>query len=382
MITVAHIDHTVEHGGAELALARLLENEPGWLPQIFVPPEIDAGKGAFAGMPAGLVTQVGVWQPAGAIESGILGQFSLFARALYQAGALRANRRFRDAHVVHANTSRAALIGWIACVGSSRRLVVHLRDAVDPDAIGSRNAKLLTFIVGQATGVIANSEYTLRTASPHMRPGTLVRAIPSPIGLAEQRASSPLREQVRVIGMLARITEWKGQELLVRAFADAFRDSSIILELAGSPAFGQDSYLKYLQGLVADLGIGGQVRFLGHVGDIWPLLDSWDICVHASLHSEPLGQNVLQYLAAARPTIAANSGGPTEWIEHGRTGLLFEPGSQEALASALERLVQDNELRRNLSATLAHERPVPTDQCVRRMYREFFESVWAARGSS
>ncbi|TPG34259.1 glycosyltransferase [Mycobacterium hodleri] len=379
MITVAHLDHTVEPGGAELALARLIEDYPGWVPRVFIPPAVSSGKGAFAGTHAEIVLQVGVRQPAGAVESGLLGQFVLLARACHQAIAVRANRTFRSSQVVHANTSRAAIIGWLACVGSQRRLVVHLRDAIDVSALGRRNAKLLTLIVARADGIIANSEYTLQTAVPHMRTGTPTSVIPSPIGLANQRPIKPLEKEVRVIGMLARITEWKGQELLIRAFADAFCDSPIVLELAGSPAFGQNKHFVYLQGLVRELGIDDQVRFLGQVSDIWPLLDSWDICVHASLHSEPLGQNVLQYLAACRPTVAANAGGPTEWIKHNSTGLLFEPRSQEALRLALSRLVRDGELRLNLSAALARERPVPTDMNVRRMHKDLFESVGARR---
>ncbi|GAY16505.1 glycosyl transferase [Mycobacterium sp. shizuoka-1] len=374
MITVAHVDHTAEAGGAELALARLVEKDPGWMPLLMIPPT-SSESDTFAVVPQKYVSRLGVWQPAGAIGGGLTGQLALFARAFYQALVIRLNRSFRRAEVVHANTSRAAIIGWLATVGSRRRLVVHLRDAVDVEALGSRNTKLLSLILGRAAGVIANSNYTLRSAQPHLRPGTPAMVIPSPVGLSDERPVGGVRDDVRVVGMLARITEWKGQELLIGAFADAFAGSTVTLELAGSPAFGQDAYLEHLRTVVRDLGIEQQVRFLGHVSDIWPLLDSWDICVHASLHSEPLGQNVLQYLAACRPVIAANAGGPTEWVKQGHTGLLFETGSRAALGSALETLRDDAELRRALSANLARERPVPTDEAVREIYREFFESV-------
>ncbi|MGV0871972.1 glycosyltransferase [Mycolicibacterium sp. XJ879] len=233
----------------------------------------------------------------------------------------------------------------------------------------------MSFIVSQAAGVIANSEYTLQTAAPHIRPGVPAQVIASPIGLAHHRPTRQIDERVKVIGMLARIQEWKGQELLMRAFADTFRGSSISLELAGSPAFGQENYLAYLRKLGYELGVGSQIKFLGHISEIWPLLDSWDICVHASLHTEPLGQNVLQYLAACRPTVAANAGGPAEWIEHGKTGLLYEPADQAALSATLSRLVKDNALRNRLSAELMRRRPVPSDSEVRRIYWNFFSSL-------
>lgn len=378
MITVAHLNHTVESGGAELALARLIEDEPGWTPRVFIPPTAGSGAGAFARLPNGMVFEVGVKQPPGALSSGLRNQIALFGRVLIQAAALRMNGAFLESELVHANSSRAATIGWLACIGSNRRLIVHLRDAIDVAVLG-RNTRLLTSVVSRAAGVVANSEYTLKTALPHIKSGTVACVIPSPTGLTHQRRAKPVNEQVRVIGMLARITEWKGQELLIRAFSDAFRNSPITLELAGSPAFGQHQYLQYLRSLVRELGVESQVRFLGHVSDIWPLLDSWDICVHASLHSEPLGQNVLQYLAACRPTVAANAGGPVEWIKHEGTGVLFESGSQEGLSSALSQLVNDTEMRSNLAAALASERPIPTDADVRQMHARFFETVRAAR---
>ncbi|WP_448456700.1 glycosyltransferase [Mycolicibacterium elephantis] len=336
--------------------------------------------GAFVDTSAKLIVEVGVRQPPGARSSGIMEQLAQLTRALLQAVALRCHKSFRSSHIVHANSTRAAIIGWFACIGSRRRLVVHLRDAMDADSLGSRkNLKLMSFIVSRAAGVIANSKYTLETAAPYIKPGVPTRIILSPIGIASHNAVRPFTEKVRVIGMLARIQEWKGQELLIRAFADVFRESSIKLEIAGSPAFGQESYLSYLRALASNLGIHGQVRFLGHVDDIWPLLDTWDVCVHASLLSEPLGQNVLQYLAACRPTVAADAGGPREWIKHGETGLLFEPGNLEALSSTLRVMVDDSELRSRISRTLADERPVPTDVDVRRMHKDFFECLY--RGS-
>ena len=375
MTTVAHIDHTSESGGAELALARLIHGRPRWVPHIFIPPREDSQPSAFAGIPHEFISTVGVSQPAGAIGSSLAGQLSLLTRSVYQGIALRFDRNYRDSEIAHANTSRAALIGWVSCVGSRRPLVVHLRDAIDADAIGPRNARLLKFIIGRANGVIANSKYTLATAAPYISSDALAQVIPSSIGLTTRRYPVKTRTTVRTIGMLSRITEWKGQELLIRAFAHHFKGLSIELQLAGAPAFGQQSHLLHLEKLSQELGVGAQVRFLGHIDDIWPLLDSWDVCVHASLHSEPLGQNVLQYLAACRPTIAANSGGPTEWVDHESTGLLFEPGSKFELGNALRRLVEDKELRGRFSSALAAAQPVPTDSAIMRMYENFFESL-------
>lgn len=380
MLNIAHLDHTQERGGAELALARLIECDPGWIPRLFLPPSC-SDDDAFSRVSPELISRVGVSQPPGAIGGRPLSQINLLLRVVLQALAIRWRQDFRDTQIVHANTSRAALIGWLTTVLSSRSLVIHLRDAVEIDALGKANSRILKFLLKRADGVIANSEYTLRTASQSVKPGTPTRVIPSPVGLAANIAPGVPQGGVKIIGMLARIAEWKGHELLIRAFADAFRGGPVKLELAGAPAFGENAFLESLTELVKELGVKDQVQFLGHVTDIWTLIQSWDICVHTSLHSEPLGQNVLQYLAACRPTVAAASGGPSEWIEHGRTGLLFEMGNQEALVEALRSLVASDSLRLEMSHNLALDRPVPTDTAVRHMCRDFFETL-SGRGAA
>jgi glycosyltransferase involved in cell wall biosynthesis len=372
MLKIAHLDHTQERGGAELALARLIQCDPGWIPQLFLPPS-PSSENAFSDVPPQFVTRVGVPQPPGAIGGRGLSQINLLLRVIVQALTVRRRRDFRDTQIVHANTSRSALIGWLATTGSSRSLVIHLRDAVEAEAIGRINARALQTVLRNADGVIANSTYTLGTASKFLKPGALARVIPSPVGLETDIVDQKSESGVKIIGMLARIAKWKGHELLIRAFAEACRGRPIKLQLAGAPAFGAEAFLNSLVELVDELQIQGQVEFIGHITDIWPTLRSWDVCVHASLQSEPLGQNVLQYLAACRPTIAVNSGGPAEWIEHGHTGLLFEMGNQKELTEALRLLMENDRLRLELSENLASERPVPTDSAVRNMCREFFE---------
>ena len=93
-------------------------------------------------------------------------------------------------------------------------------------------------------------------------------------------------------------------------------------------------------------------------------IDSLDVCVQCSLRPEPLGQNVLQYLAAGKPTIVSGEGGPSEWVRDGENGLVFEPRDVEALASAIRALVDDLPLRRRLAAAAAATPALLSDQQV------------------
>ncbi|MCD1269698.1 glycosyltransferase [Microbacterium sp. MEC084] len=375
---MAHVDHTVEPGGAEIALRRLLEGKPAWNATVFLPPTA-GGRGAYMSLPDTMIEIVGVPQQAGAISGSLAAKIGMLAGVVRQGFALRRSKCFREQQVVHANTSRAALIATLATAFSRRRLVVHLRDAVEPEAIGGVAVRAMSLALKQAHGVIANSDYTLQTAARWIRDDAVTAVIPSSVGHRGDRPIAPLREAVSTVGMLARLAPWKGQAEVLQAFAAAFADSDVRLQFAGSAAFGEEVFARELQELAKTLGIDDRVDFLGHVGDVWPLLEQWDICVHASTRPEPMGQNLLQYLAAARPTIAAAAGGPLEWVRHGETGVLTKPGDVSSLAQAMRRVADEPDLRARLHANLRAEQPVPRDSEISERYADFFARVASTR---
>ena len=349
---VLHLDHTTGRGGAELALARTLASAGDlWEATLLVPLGTPAGAFRELGrLPNFAVIRLGPEHPAGAASSKKLGRsFRAFATVLQAAAAIRRSEAFHRADIVHANTSRSALYGALACAGTSKRFVVHLRDMVSAESLGRLGCSLFTrMALPRANGVVANSRATAATASGFLSKGVPIEVIPSASGLRRERPPVTVARQVRTVGMLARIDQWKGHELLLQAFADVFRGTTVRLKVAGAPEFGKESYLAELVRIAEALGIGTQVDFLGHVTDVDGFVDELDVCVQASIRPEPLGQNVLQYLAASKPAIATRAGGPTEWITDGVNGILFTMGDRTSLADAL-RSVQSQEMRRSLA---------------------------------
>ncbi len=63
------------------------------------------------------------------------------------------------------------------------------------------------------------------------------------------------------------------------------------------------------------------------------------ICVVPSLWHEPFGLVAVEAMAAGRPVCASDSGGLRDIVVHEETGFLFPPGDADALAGALERLL-------------------------------------------
>ncbi len=388
LLRVLHLDHTTVSGGAEFALLRMLQAEPDWSPYVLLAPTGGDGVGVYEALPSRVPRQVaGVHQPSGASAGGIGAAVGVGARVLAQAVITRYLRVFSSADLVDANTARAAAYGAIAARASRKPLVVHLRDLVDPEALGRTGHALMTRVVlPRADGVIANSRATLESARPYLRAGALAEVIPSAAGLRvagfEARRASPGAPQparpaapVRTVGMLARIDPWKGQHLLLDAFARVYHGREVRLQFAGDAPFGHEGHVAELRNTAEWLGIAEQVEFLGHVDDVDALLQGWDVAVQASTRAEPLGQNVLQYLAAGRPVVAADEGGPTEWITDGVNGLLVPPRDVDALAVALNRLDTDATLRARLAAAASATPGLLDDAAVARAHAAFYEAV-------
>ncbi|CAN5621187.1 hypothetical protein BH18ACT1_BH18ACT1_02380 [soil metagenome] len=79
------------------------------------------------------------------------------------------------------------------------------------------------------------------------------------------------------------------------------------------------------------------------------VLRALDVLVNAS-RAEPFGRSVLEAQASGVPVVATDAGGIPEFVSDGVTGLLVPPGDEPALAAAIDRLLEDEELRARLAA--------------------------------
>jgi glycosyltransferase involved in cell wall biosynthesis len=194
--------------------------------------------------------------------------------------------------------------------------------------------------------VVTDTRQVLSTL--HLRPGR-GHVIPSPI--PAHTAVRPARPEGSFrVAMIGRLAPWKGQEVFVKAFVEAFPGGDETAVLIGSAMFGEEPYEAHLRQLIDRLGASGRVELLGFRRDIDDELTRSDALVHASLLPEPFGQVVLEGMAAGVPVVASAAGGPAEVIADGRDGLLTPPGDVHALAVALRALRSDAGLRQRLTS--------------------------------
>ena len=145
------------------------------------------------------------------------------------------------------------------------------------------------------------------------------------------------------IGAVGRLSEEKAYDLLIRAVDRLIGDGYDVALLI----VGEGNQRAKLEALLAELGRGDRIRLLGFQGDVIPLFEAMDLFVLSSL-SEGLPNVVLEAMALEVPLVATRIAGIPRLIEDGRNGLLVEPGSIDALATAIARTIDDLTLRHQL----------------------------------
>jgi glycosyltransferase involved in cell wall biosynthesis len=194
---------------------------------------------------------------------------------------------------------------------------------------------------------------------------------------SEKMPASPgPAHDVPLVGLVGRLQSWKGQDRLLRAQALLReRGYPVHTMIVGGDAYGlSPEYAQSLPSLVRRLGLIDAVTMTGQVPDAGPYIDEMDILVNAS-DPEPFGIVLLEGMARGVAVVAVDSGGPAEFIEHGRSGQLARSGEPAALADALQPLLEAPDLRRTL-AHAGHELFL-REFTETALHRRFFEQLEA-----
>jgi glycosyltransferase involved in cell wall biosynthesis len=351
---VAFLDHCALESGAELALLRLLPALVDIDPVVIVGedgPLVDALRRHDIPVRIVPMTETTRALARGAVVPGLgaaRGALSSLAYAYRLARLLRA----LEVDLVATNSLKASLYGGIAGRLARRPVVWHVRDRIADDYLP---ASAVTLIRAAArvlpSAVIANSRATLETLRLPSAVGRRLRAraIGDPCP-PDEFAGAPRPDHAGItVGIVGRISPWKGQDVFLRAFAASGLGGEDRARVIGGVLFGEEAYADTLPPLAAELGIADRVEFTGHVTDVAAQLGSLDIAVHASTIPEPFGQVVVEAMAAGVPIVAADAGGPSEIVTDQVDGLLYPRGDVAALAGCLTRLAHDASLRARLA---------------------------------
>lgn len=149
-----------------------------------------------------------------------------------------------------------------------------------------------------------------------------------------------------IVGSLGNIRSAKGYGVLLHAAAIVKNKSlSIRFVIAGQGGNGLHEDLLKLKN---ELGLDDTVHFIGFNDDPAEFLSNLDIFLLSSL-SEGFSISTIQAMASSLPVIVTKSGGPEEIVTQELNGLLVECNDPQAIATALEELINNKVLSEKIS---------------------------------
>lgn len=337
MTRICFLTHSAAPAGAELSLLFELISRPsdGGIEIVVVFAQDGEMPDRF--VRAGIPTQVVAMNPRFARSHGSSSHHKSPAGSIVGLldVALRLRRRLRHEQfdVIVGRSLKAVLYGRLSTLGLRTRFVWCLHDRVTSQYLG-RTAPLWSWVMPRfVNGIVVNSKSTLSTVRTGRKPVLILPPVVAPSLETLRRPTGGLR-----LLSLSRLAPWKGQDLLIRAFAAVYKGRDASLTIAGAALFGEDAYAKSLLELSDRLGLGAQIEFVGHVHDPRTLLATHDVLVSASSIPEPFGMVVLEGMSAGCVVVATRPGGPCELIADGDTGLLARAGELSDLQVVLRRV--------------------------------------------
>lgn len=274
------------------------------------------------------------------------------ARQLLRLAAFLRKERFE---VVHAHDLWANLLGVpaarlarIPVVISSRR---YLNDLEWYTPLRNR---VIRFIYRLSTRVIVNSKAVReRLVGTDRLPPKRILILYNAVdvgrfaGVRRNRAKllPNIGQRSNVIAVLANMySRVKGHACLISAAGIVCKSEPDTFFLL----IGDGRERSALEAQAREAGLDKNVVFLGPRTDVPELLACCDLSVLPS-EAEAFPNAILESMSAGLPVVATAAGGSKEIIENGTNGLLVQPGSPEALAAAILRVIRDPQLAKMLS---------------------------------
>lgn len=281
--------------------------------------------------------------------------------------------------VLNTHSRRDTIVA--GCAGRWARTPLIVRTRHLANKVGS----LLSYTVIPHRVTTASHFVRQHLISRGVKPEHVATVYPA-VDLAPLPASSSLRQELNlrssdvVVGCVAVMRSLKGHRELISAMQPLIQaDARVHLVLVG----GGSPLLEQLQTLVQDQGLQTRVHFLGARNDVPNLLMGFDVFALAT-RKEASGTVFVEAGAAGLPVVGTNVDGVPEMMKADVSGFLVPLDDQQALTAAIQRLVDDPDLRHRMGQEglryCRHEQRFGADAMVQRIESSYIR--WLAERKS
>jgi len=230
--------------------------------------------------------------------------------------------------------------------------------------------------------IVANSRFTAETVTKtYPNTASKVRHCYKSVDVAKyqkiraNREAAPPDPDCPVILFVGSNMHRKGVPDLIKAAPGVLKERP----QAKFVVVGKDKSVERMKALCADLKVTQNFEFAGwkSQADLLDYYQQVTVFVMPSL-TEALGVTFLEAMAAGVPVIGTNVGGIPEIIQDGINGLLVPVGSPQSIAAAINRVLIDLSLRKQLTdnagAMLEKFDVSRMMECTFKLYREVVQN--------
>jgi FkbM family methyltransferase len=358
-----YVAHSVEFGGAEMAMIEQIENlrKKNFLSHVVLPSE-----GGIAEMlkDKGISYSIGgqtFWQLSDHIPEADNNRTNMEAASRISALA----ERIQPDLIV--NNTMVAPWGVAAATANQLPLLwlVHEYGDLDHEIEFPFSIKLVRRFIAEQSDLVICCSNSVKKVMEEATGAKNIYSIYN--GLDVNKIDKAAKEkpkhkpfninddtQLNLV-MVGRVKEAKGQELAIQAMG-LLKKKNIKPQLTIIGP-GETEYIAGLKKLIKQHELTSQVKILPYQPNPYPYIASADVLLTAS-NNEAFGRGTAEAMILGKPVIGSNSGGTAELIEDDVTGLLFRPGEVADLADKIESLATKNNKLLD-SSKLIRERILP-----------------------
>lgn len=163
------------------------------------------------------------------------------------------------------------------------------------------------------------------------------------------REELSLPEDRLLVGMIGRISHWKGQGYFLDIAKELVQTHpQLAFVIAGDAFPGSEHLVAEMQQKISNLGLEQQVYTLGFRTDVPEILAALDVFVLPSILPDPLPTVILEAMASGKPVVATAHGGACEMVRDKQTGYLIPWNDAAKAAEIIQPLLEQDSIRKQM----------------------------------